>query len=115
MTDAALPPAAVHSRRASGYLLLGLLASFMPEPYNLVAVVPLVAAVVEHVLVLRALRTAEVPRVTRTWTVFGMGITLLLLGSLLMPYATLSSRDYRECMAGANTQLAEQDCAKRFR
>lgn len=112
MTDTALPPAAVHSRHATGYLFLGLIASFMPEPYSLVAAVPLVAAVVEHVLVLRALRGSDLPRAARTWAAFGLGITVMLLGTLLVPYASVADRDYRDCMSAANTQTAEQDCEK---
>lgn len=110
MTDTAIPPAAVHSRRATGYLLLGLVASFLPEPYSLVAAAPLLAAVVEHVLVMRALRGSDLPKMARGWAAFGLLISGMLLATLLVPYASYLNSDYRECVSGANTQTAEQRC-----
>lgn len=114
MTDATPPPAANHTRSASGYLLLGVLASLMPGPYHLVAIAPLAAAVVEHVRALRALRGSALPRSARTWSAVGLGICAMLLGSLVMPYASVSSRDYRDCLDGANTQLARQSCEQEY-
>lgn len=112
MTDTAIPPAAVHSRRATSYLLLGLVASFLPEPYSVVAAAPLLAAVAEHLLVLRALRGSSLPKVTRGWAAFGLVISGMLLVTLLVPYASYLNTDYRECISGANTQTAQQSCER---
>lgn len=113
MTQTPVPPAVMHSRRATGYLVLGLIASFLPQPYSLVAVVPLVAATVESVRTLRAMRGPQVPRGARSWTGVGLALTVALLTSVLLPYLPFGpGPDYRDCVAGANTQIAQQECAK---
>lgn len=113
MTETPIPRAVMHSRRATGYLVLGLIASLLPAPYSLVAVAPLLAATVESVRTLRAMRGPQVPRGARAWTGVGLVLTVALLTSVLLPHVPFGpGRDYRDCVAGANTQVAEQDCAK---
>lgn len=110
-----LPPGAVHSRRAAFYLFIGFLASLMPMPYNLVSLVPLVAAAVESVLCLRALKAAKAPRGMRVWSGVGLGLTVLLLVVIGLPYLFFNStKDYQDCLDGASTQSARQICETEF-
>lgn len=108
-------PAMRHSRRATGYVLLGFLATLMPMPYNVVAVVPLGAAAVESVLTLRAMREEEAPASMRQWTGVSLGVTLLLIGMVAVPYLFWgTTRDYQQCMSGANTVIAQSECKQNF-
>lgn len=110
------PPAATHSRRATGYLFLGLLASLMPMPFNLVALVPLGAAIYESVRLMRELHSDRAPRGLRVWAGVGLALTMALLISIVVPYLLYATtRDYNDCLAGANTQVAEQACEQRYR
>ncbi|WP_052591273.1 hypothetical protein [Luteipulveratus mongoliensis] len=110
-----LPPGAVHSRRAAFYLFLGFMASLMPMPYNLVALVPLAFAVWESVRCLQALGTAGAPRAMRVWSGIGLALTVMLTVMVAIPYAFYgSTRDYQDCLAGANTHAAESACRTQF-
>lgn len=106
-------PAVRHSRRSTGYVVLGFLASFMPMPYNVVAIVPLVAAVVESSLTLRAMNAERAPAPMRRWTGLSLVITVLLLATVAVPYLSWStSRSYHECLTGANTEVAQSECTQ---
>ncbi len=108
-------PAARHSRRSTGYVVLGFLATFMPMPFNIVAVVPLVAAAVESALTLRAMRADGAPAPMRRWTGVSIGVTVVLIAMVAMPYLFWgSTRDYNECMSGANTAAAQSACKQNF-
>ncbi|MDF8263111.1 hypothetical protein [Luteipulveratus flavus] len=110
-----LPPGAVHSRRAAFYLLLGFLASLMPMPFNLVALVPLAVAVWASVQCLRALGASGASKGMRLWSGIGLALTVVLFVIVAIPYAFYESTfDYQECQAGANTQAAQTACQTRF-
>ena len=110
-----LPPGALNSRRAALYLLLGFLASLMPMPFNIVALVPLAFSVWESVRCMKALGDAGAPRGMRVWSGVGLALTVMLLVVVAIPYAFYgSTRDYQDCLAGANTHVAEQACQTRF-
>ncbi|TWP35935.1 hypothetical protein [Leekyejoonella antrihumi] len=109
------PPAVIHSRRSTGYVLLGFLATFMPMPFNIVAIVPLVAAVVESVLTLRAMREAKAPRATRQWTGVSLAVTVMLIAMVGVPYLFWgATSSYQKCMDGANTNIAQASCKNSF-
>lgn len=113
-SSASSDPGPAASRRAAGYLALGFLASLMPMPYNLVAVLPLVAAVRASVVALRH-RRLDAPRSERVWSGIGLGLTLVLLTTVALPYAFYGvARDYHDCMVGANTRTAQADCELRL-
>lgn len=110
-----LPPGAAHSRRAAFYLFIGFLASLMPMPFNLVAVLPLGFAVWSSIQTQRALGAAKAPTTTRFWSGIGLSLTVLLLLVVAIPYAFYSSsHGYQDCLKGANTQTAKQACEQQL-
>ncbi|NHN56607.1 hypothetical protein G9U51_12535 [Calidifontibacter sp. DB0510] len=118
--DTPMPPeqaqdAFRQSRRATGYLLLAFLASFMPVPFNAVAFLPLTASLVASARCYGALREASAPRNARWWTISGMAITAMLGVSLALPYIFWgAAAPYRDCLEGANTKAAVTACDNRF-
>jgi len=96
-------------------VLLGFLATFMPMPFNVVAIVPLIAAAVESVLTLRAMRAEEAPQATRQWTGVSLAVTLMLIAMVGVPYLFWgATSDYQQCMDGANTKIAQSSCKQSF-
>jgi heme/copper-type cytochrome/quinol oxidase subunit 4 len=92
-------------------VLLGLVAMYLPLPKRFVAFLPLVLAVVLTVRLLRflSMRTGK----EKIWPVITLVISGMLLSSLALQVAFYDSVSaYEKCVAGAQTSIAEGDCAK---
>lgn len=92
-------------------VLLGLVAMYLPLPKRFVAFLPLVLAVVLTIRLLRflSLRSGR----EKIWPVFTLVIVGVLLSTLALQvafYSTVSA--YEECLAGAQTSIAQADCEK---
>ena len=92
-------------------VLLGLVAMYLPLPKRFVAFLPLVLAVVLTVRLLRFLTSR--PGKEKVWPVVTLVISGMLLSTLALQVAFYDTvRAYEECLAGAQTSLAEGDCAQ---
>jgi len=91
-------------------VLLGLVAMYLPLPKRFVAVLPLVLAIVLTVRLLRFLSTRGGKE--KIWPVVTLVISGMLLSSLALQVAFYDSvHAYEECVAGAQTSIAEGECA----
>ncbi|NNG40065.1 hypothetical protein HJ588_12410 [Flexivirga sp. ID2601S] len=116
MSDQPITPrSVVHARRGLGYLLLGFLTTLMPVPYNIVALVPLVASAVESVLTLRALAAARTPGPIKAWTSVGLALTVALIVMVAVPYVFWgTTQRYETCMSKANTKTTQAVCKQQL-
>ncbi len=92
-------------------VLLGLVAMYLPLPKRFVAFLPLVLAVVLTVRLLRFVSTRAGKE--KIWPVVTLVISGMLLSTLALQipfYDAISA--YEECVAGAQTSIAEGDCAQ---
>jgi heme/copper-type cytochrome/quinol oxidase subunit 4 len=92
-------------------VLLGLVAMYLPLPKRFVAFLPLVVAIVLTIRLLRFLSMRSGRE--KIWPVFTLVIVGMLLSTLALQvafYNTVSA--YEECLAGAQTNLAQADCEK---
>jgi cytochrome bd-type quinol oxidase subunit 2 len=92
-------------------VLLGLVAMYLPLPKRFVAFLPLVVAIVLTIRLLRFLSMRAGRE--KIWPVFTLVIVGMLLSTLALQvafYGTVSA--YEECLAGAQTNLAQADCEK---
>jgi heme/copper-type cytochrome/quinol oxidase subunit 4 len=91
-------------------VLLGLVAMYLPLPKRFVAVLPLVLAIVLTVRLLRFLSMRGGKE--KIWPVVTLVISGMLLSSLALQVVFYDSvRAYEECLAGAQTSIAEGSCA----
>ena len=91
-------------------VLLGLVAMYLPLPKRFVAVLPLVLAIVLTVRLLRFLSARGGKE--KIWPVVTLVISGMLLSSLALQVVFYDSvHAYEECVAGAQTSIAEGDCA----
>jgi len=91
-------------------VLLGLVAMYLPLPKRFVAVLPLVLAIVLTVRLLRFLSTRGGKE--KIWPVVTLVISGMLLSSLALQVVFYDSvQAYEECVARAQTSIAEGDCA----
>jgi len=123
-TSRVLSPGVAHARQSAILMLVGLIASTSPLPYNAVAVVPLVWAGVETVLSIQARSAArstpQAPAGSQTSgivsSVVGLVLVCVLIMMVLLPYAIYDmSKSLQDCTLGANTAVAATDCNARFR
>lgn len=90
-------------------VLLGLVAMYLPLPKRLVAFVPLVLAVVLTVRLLRFLSARAGKE--KIWPVVTLVISGMLISSLALQVAFYDSVSaYEECLAGAQTSIAQGGC-----
>ena len=91
-------------------VLLGLVAMYLPLPKRFVAVLPLVLAIVLTVRLLRVLSARGGKE--KIWPVVTLVLSGMLLSSLALQVVFYDSvHAYEECVAGAQTSIAEGDCA----
>ena len=119
-TSRVLSPGVAHARRSTMLMLVGLIASTSPLPYNAVAVVPLVWAGVEMVLSIQARSAAraaaQAPARGIVSSVVGLVLVCVLIMMVLLPYAVYDmAKSLQDCTLGANTAIAATDCNARFR
>lgn len=92
-------------------VLLALVAMYLPLPKRFVAVLPLLIAVVLTVRLLRFLSSRRGRE--KIWPVVTLVISIMLLSTLAMQVAFYDSvRAYEECLAGAQTGIAQDTCAQ---
>ena len=92
-------------------VLLALVAMYIPLPKRFVAFVPLLVALVLTVRLLRFLSVRSGRE--KIWPAVTLGIIGMLLSTLIFQvafYRTVSA--YEECVAAAQTAVAEADCQK---
>ena len=90
-------------------VLLGLVAMYLPLPKRFVALLPLLLAVVLTVRLLRFVSARAGKE--KVWPVVTLVIAGMLLGTLVLQgvfYDTV--RSYEECVAGAQTSIAQGAC-----
>jgi cytochrome bd-type quinol oxidase subunit 2 len=92
-------------------VLLGLVAMYLPLPKRFVAFLPLVFAIVLTVRLLRflSMRSGR-EKVVPVFTLVIIGMLLSTLTLQVAFYRTVSA--YEECLAGAQTSIAQADCEK---
>ena len=118
-TSRVLSPWVAHARRSAMLMLVGLIASTSPLPYNAVAVVPLVWAGVETVLSIQARSAAQTPARAQTRgivsSVVGLVLVCVLIMMVLLPYAVYDmAKSLQDCTLGANTAIAATECNADF-
>lgn len=106
--------AASASRASNGYLLLGFACTFLPAPFNVTALIPLLLSVLGSVRASRALRRLHAPRPIQVSNNVGLGLTILLMATVALPLLMPSHSAFDDCMAGANTHVAQQSCRDQF-
>lgn len=106
--------AARSARSSNGYLLFGFVLTFLPFPFDLTALVPLVLSVWGSVRTSRALRRLQAPRGLQVSNGIALALTVGLILTLAVPLMLPGNTDYNNCMSGANTQTAQQVCKDRY-
>lgn len=92
-------------------MLVGLIASWAPLPYTVVAVVPLVWAGVESVRAIRARASSTAPKRGVASSVVGLVLVGVLTSMVLLPYAVYdTAKSRQDCIEGANTAIAAAEC-----
>lgn len=109
-----LPPGLRNNIVSMRYLLLGFALSWLPLPASGLAVIPLVLSFFYGVRFVRDLqRTGQ--RKALLPNMIGLAITAMLIAMLATPLVQYErTRDYQECLWGANTQQAQQSCQDSF-
>ena len=104
-------PGIQHARRAGLLMLLGAVAAGVPLPWTALALLPLGMALVESVRGLRQMRGGRAPARVVTWASMGLALTVAMTVLALLPFAFYdTSKNYQDCIAGANTSTAAAQC-----
>lgn len=106
--------AARSARSSNGYLLLGFALTFLPAPYNVISLLPLLLSVWGTARTTLALRRLNAPRALQVSNGIALGLTVALIATIALPLALRSNSAYNECIAGANTNVARQACDNQF-
>lgn len=100
---------AKRSLPVSLFVLLGIIALYLPLPKRFVAALPFVIALVLTIRLLRFVRGREGRE--KVWPVITLALTGFLLGSLALQAAFYPAvRDYEQCVAAAQTSHARAAC-----
>lgn len=92
-------------------VLFGIVAMYLPLPRRFVAAVPLIAAVVLTVRLLRFLKNRA--RREKLWPVLTLGLVGAMLATLVLQAVLYDQvHSYEQCLAGALTQQAKADCER---
>lgn len=91
------------------FVILGLVAMYLPLPRRFVAFVPLAIAVYLTVRLLQFVKDRAGRE--KVWPAITLAIVAALAGALLLQVAFYGTyRDYEQCVDGAQTSLARADC-----
>jgi hypothetical protein len=100
-----------YSLTIAALFLLILLGGGLSLPQRAIVVVPLVVAVVVSIRELRRLSTVSATAFTRFGPSIALGLSaLLLLGAVTQVVFYAPQKEYEDCMAGANTGVAQAVC-----
>lgn len=118
MSSTPPPPDAVNaartSRSSNGYLLLGFVLTFLPSPYRLIAILPLLLSVIGAARTSLALRRMHAPRPVQTSNLIGLAMTVTLMAILAVPAVLSIGSDRQACLDEANTRTARQACVDAY-
>lgn len=104
-------PGARHARRAGLLMLLGAVAVGVPLPWTALALLPLGLAAVESVRGLRAMSGGRAPTRVVVWTGMGLALTVAMTLMASLPFVFYdTSKNYQDCIVGANTSTAAAQC-----